>query len=188
MVSNEYYMNPVILDSTVLSNYASSNSVDWLTSTYDGLMTVPVVQKEIYKGYKNGKDFLGTALDAMNSSEIHIAKNVGEMYDRSELRGEYSRTLDEGEAQALFCAGLQRVVAGEKIERILATDDLQARKEAKECDIPVTGSIGLLVRGIDDNQISVATADTWLDTWSNKRDFYSPIDEISEILPNKTEK
>jgi len=63
--------------------------------------------------------------------------------------------LDPGEAQALVAA----LSAG----GTLATDDGPARSLASEYDIAVTGSIGLLVRGVVRNELSVETADTWLE-------------------------
>jgi len=38
---SEPVSRPVVLDATVLSNYASTDSVTWLTTTLDDLWTVP---------------------------------------------------------------------------------------------------------------------------------------------------
>jgi hypothetical protein len=40
---SESFSRPVVLDATVLSNYASTDSVPWLTTTLDALQTVPAV-------------------------------------------------------------------------------------------------------------------------------------------------
>ena len=39
---SEAFSRPVILDATVLSNYASTDAVSWLTTTLDELQTVPL--------------------------------------------------------------------------------------------------------------------------------------------------
>jgi len=47
---SEPVSRPVVLDATVLSNYASTDSVTWLTTTLDDLWTVPAVRTETGAG------------------------------------------------------------------------------------------------------------------------------------------
>lgn len=65
---------------------------------------------------------------------------------------------------------------------MLATDDLAARDAAGEQGVPVTGSVGLLVLGIDRDALDVATADEWLSTWRSERGYYAPVDRFEEVL------
>lgn len=46
----------------------------------------------------------------------------------------------------------------------------------------MTGSIGLLVRFIDDDQLSIATADSYLTRWIDKAGFRSPSRDIRVFL------
>jgi predicted nucleic acid-binding protein len=64
----------------------------------------------------------------------------------------------------------------------IATDDLAARRLATELDVPVTGSIGLLVLGIKREHIDSETADEWLEVWRDERGYYAPIESVTELL------
>jgi predicted nucleic acid-binding protein len=64
----------------------------------------------------------------------------------------------------------------------VATDDLAARRLATELDMPVTGSIGLLVLGIKREHIDSETADEWLEVWRDERGYYAPVESVTELL------
>lgn len=64
----------------------------------------------------------------------------------------------------------------------LATDDLAARRLAGELDVPVTGSIGLLVLGIERDRIDTETADGLVETWRTERGYYAPVESVTELL------
>lgn len=82
--------------------------------------------------------------------------------------------LDPGETEALRGAVEENGT--------LATDDLAARRLAGELDIPVTGSIGLLVLGIKREQVDAETADEWVETWRSERGYYAPVESVTELL------
>lgn len=63
----------------------------------------------------------------------------------------------------------------------LATDDLAARQIADRREIPVTGSIGLLVLAVEASHLDRDTADEWLDTWREQRGYYAPVESVAEI-------
>ncbi len=44
----------LVFDATVLSNFASSNSIDWLTTEFDQIYTVPAVRDESAQGKATG--------------------------------------------------------------------------------------------------------------------------------------
>jgi predicted nucleic acid-binding protein len=125
----------------------------------------------IERGREHGHEFLDDA-----------AAVVGDGIPALEVEGDQEpaatvgvdATLDAGEAAALRLA----------IERdgMLATDDLAARNTAREHGVPVTGSIGLLVLGIDHDVLDAATADEWLSTGRSERDYYAPVDSIEDVL------
>jgi predicted nucleic acid-binding protein len=79
---------------------------------------------------------------------------------------QFRERLDAGEAEALRGA-LEH-------HGTLTTDDLAARRLADERDVPVTGSIGILVLGIELGHIGSETADEWLDTWREARIYCAP--------------
>jgi predicted nucleic acid-binding protein len=162
---------PVVLDATVLSNFASSGSVDWLVELLDRPATTPAVRSELERGRDCGYDFLADAVESVDD-EISVldALTGRSAIDPAEVR----KRLDPGEAESLVRA----------IEHggTLATDDLAARTLAGEHDVPVTGSIGLLVAGVERDALDVSSANEWLRTWRTERSYHAPVDSIEAAL------
>lgn len=168
---------PVVLDATVLSNYASTASVSWLTTTLDALQTVPAVRTELEQGREVGYAYLEHALAVLESDGIEIAETAPE-----QLQENYPAVqtrLDPGEAEAL--------VAAHTAGGTLVTDDGPARTLAADYDVALTGSIGLLVRGVVREEVTVETADEWLTTWIEERNYYAPVDSVTAALPDDFE-
>ena len=55
-----------------------------------------------------------------------------------------------------------------------------ARSSAKEHDVTVVGSVGVLLVAIDAGKIDEATADEWVSTWIDEIGYYVPYRTISE--------
>ena len=174
---SESFSQPVVLDATVLSNYASTDSVSWLTTTLDALQTVPAVRTELEQGREVGYAYLKHALDVLETGEIGIAETAPE-----QLQQDYpavQKRLDPGEAESL--------VAAHTAGGTLVTDDGPARALAADYDVALTGSIGLLVRGVVLEELTVETADEWLTTWIEERNYYAPVDSVTAALPDDVE-
>ncbi|WP_135827390.1 hypothetical protein [Halorussus halobius] len=165
---------PLVLDATVLSNFASSESISWLTSSFSGLETAPSVERELRTGVEAGYPFLEAAVRAIDDETISVSGSTGEVAASPEIHPVLQR-LDRGEAEAL--------VITERTDGTLVTDDMAARELADVRDVPVTGSIGLLVSGVHRDLLSVETADEWLDVWREVRDYYAPVDSVTAVLP-----
>ena len=162
------YPQPVVLDTTVVSNFASTDSVSFLAAVLKLPVVVPAVCDELERGLDAGHEYLDAAVDALGE-ELHIQPaaaddGVQEIRDR----------LDHGEAESLLGAIEHRGT--------LATDDLAARKVADQRDVPVTGSIGLLVLSVESAYLDRDTADKWLGTWRERRGYYAPVKSMAEIL------
>lgn len=168
---------PLVLDATVLSNFASSDSVAWLTTTFSDLETAPAVEQELRRGVGAGHQFLRSALTAIEDEEIMVFFPASQVADQSRFSSVFQR-LNRGEAEALVTAILE--------DGTLATDDWAARQSADGRDVPKTGSIGLLVNGIVRDELSAETADEWLDVWRKERDYYAPVESVTEALPDDT--
>lgn len=170
----ESFSQPVFLDATVLSNFSSTGSVTWLTSSLDGLSTVPAVEAELQRGYNQGYEYLANALKAIEDDQIPVEETATEELEQAypKIRNQ----LDPGEAEAF--------VASDITGGTLVTDDGAARQLASAYEIELTGSIGLLVRGIVREELSVETADAWLITWIDEQSYYAPVESVSEILPD----
>lgn len=164
---------PVVLDTTVLSNFAASESTNWLVDFIERPAFAPAVGQELEQGLAEGHKFLADATDCIRDlpplPDVGRTE-IGERITASRIRD----SLDSGEAESLILAHEQGGT--------LATDDLAARRLAGEADIPVTGSIGLLVVGIKRGELDVTTADEWLDTWRADRGYYSPVESLGEII------
>jgi predicted nucleic acid-binding protein len=172
---SEAFSRPVVLDATVLSNFASTDSITWLTATFDGLMTVPAVKNELRRGTEVGYEYLTSALGAIENGEITIDEAATEVLEQAYPK--IRDRLDPGEAEAL--------VAADRIEGTLVTDDGTARQLASSHEIELTGSIGLLVRGIIQDELTVETANSWLQTWVDERSYYAPVESVSDVLPDE---
>jgi predicted nucleic acid-binding protein len=134
----------------------------------DSPVVVPAVREEVERGERAGYEYLGTAVDALGESlPVREAPSKG---NDSEIRDR----LDAGEAESI----LGVLAHGGTV----ATDDSAARRVAESREIPVTGSIGLLVRGIERERIDSKTADEWLDAWRKHRGYYAPVESVNELL------
>jgi predicted nucleic acid-binding protein len=161
---------PIFLDATVCSNFASTDGVDLLVELLDAPAVTPEVRGEIEAGLKADHDYLRDAVAAFDET-LPIRGSL--------IDGDHAilSELDTGEAATLLAA----------IEHggTVATDDLAARRAAKERDVPVTGSIGLLVLAVEQELIDVATADDWLNRWRAERGYYAPVDSVRELLDER---
>lgn len=162
------YPKPVVLDTTVVSNFASTDSVSVLAEVLASPVVVPTVRDELERGLDEGHEYLETAVDALGT-ELSVRSPPSDT-DTAEIRDR----LDPGEAESLLAA----LGSG----GTLATDDLAAREIAQQRTVPVTGSIGLLVLCVESEQIDRVTADEWLDTWRTQRGYYAPIERIGEVI------
>lgn len=159
---------PYVIDTTVLSNFASTNAVDWLVDLLQQPAVVPAVKEELEEGRRFGHEFLEEALEVVGT-DLELVDDLG-----GADRGQFRERLDPGEADSVRAA----IESG----GTLATDDATARTVARGHDVDVTGSIGLLVIGIKRRVLDVETADLWLDTWRNERSCYAPVDNVSDVL------
>lgn len=167
---SEDVVQPVVLDATVLSNFASSGTVSHLVEILDQPVAVPAVREELERGRDQNYEFLGDALEHLGDGIVLFEASDREDDTASEIRAR----LDVGEAESLLGA----------IEHggTLATDDIAARRLATDYDVPVTGSVGILVVGVRRDVIDVEIANEWLTVWRETRGYYAPVDQIEEVL------
>jgi predicted nucleic acid-binding protein len=138
---------PVVLDSTVLSNFASSDAVNVVSTVFPDPATTPRVEQELEQGVDEGYTFLQRAIDALDET-------IAVLEAETPVANSIAVALDPGEAEALHVA---RTRGG-----TFASDDGDARAVATDMSVPVTGSLGVLVRAVTLEYIDRTTADTWL--------------------------
>lgn len=157
------FQSPVVLDATVLSNLAYTDDLallDHLTAT---CVTVEAVNQELRAGI-NSYDELARAVDAVELTSSHKPTDA------------IRTALDRGEAHALQAAIDH--------DGILATDDLPAREHAADRGVPLTGSVGILVRLVTQRDLTADEADHILQQWISEYRYRSPVESVHDVLDN----
>lgn len=157
-----------VLNTTVLSNFAHLERIDLLLEL-PRLVTVNAVRTELEAG-TDTHPYLEHALSRLDDGIPVVAPSDAARQVETELL----ETLDPGEAQALAVA--------ETAGGLVVTDDGDARTVAKERGVGVTGSIGLLVRFVEQGPLSADTADTYLKRWIDEAGFRSPSRDFEVFL------
>jgi predicted nucleic acid-binding protein len=160
--------NATVLNTTVLSNFAHVDHVELLLEL-PRLVTVDDVQTELDEGSET-HHYLEQAFEVLED-EIPVVTPSSPAQEIEEILLE---TLDPGEAQALAVA--------EEAEGIVVTDDGDARSIADQRGIGLTGSIGLLVRFVENDRITAENADTYLKRWIDEAGFRSPARDFQQFL------
>lgn len=159
--------NATVLNTTVLSNFAHVDRVELLLEL-PRLVAVDAVQTELDEGSET-HHYLAQALDVLEG-EIPV---ITPSSPAQKLEEQLLETLDPGEAQALAVA--------EAAEGMVVTDDGDARAVANQRGIGLTGSIGLLVRFVENDRIT-DTADKYLKRWIDEAGFRSPARDFQRFL------
>jgi len=157
---------PSVLNTTVLSNFATVDRVD-VPAALAGVCTVPAVRDELETGVDSHPS-LRPALDALDDSIPVVSPSETASNRESVVRSH----LDAGEAQAFALA--------ERHDGRLLTDDGDARSFARDQGVTVVGSVGVLRAAIDANRIDEPTADSWLQTWIDDFGYRVPYRNIEE--------
>lgn len=202
----------IVLDTTVISNFARSDSIDELCTVIEGSVKVPkAVIVEVQKGVEDGYEFLRRAQEVMppaskssSSQSYEIVKPRAmprEHHQNNRIEHEVSEFQLSAKVHRDSNPNVER--AREFLSRILqeldwgeasalqigyvqntpvATDDRDARELAREFGVDVTGSLGILARCVRRDVIDERTANSWLSIWINENDYYSPITDISQVI------
>ena len=149
-----------VLDPTVLSNFAQVDHVELLLDL-PRPVTVDVVRDELDAGAET-HPYIENVLTVLGEW-LPVITPSGQA---ETLEAQFLDTLDPGEAQVLAVA--------EAAEGTVGTDDGDARTAATKRGLDLTGSIGLLVRSVEDGHISAQTADEYLKRWIEEAGFRSP--------------
>lgn len=161
--------SPVVLDTTVASNFAFTNDISLLTHGLDiQVVLVPAVVDELADGIEAGHNYLASALESLEVIEVE-----------SEPDDRVRKQLDYGEAYALAAAAT--------LDGTVATDDFAARAIADEEEVDLTGSVGLLLELIACGELTVTEADERLQRWIDENSYLSPVERIQDAVPDSDE-
>ena len=160
--------HPTVLNTTVLSNFAQVDHVELLLNL-PRPVTVDAVRDELEAGAET-HPYIEHALTVLGKG-LPVITPPGQA---ETLEAQLLETLNPGEAQVLAVA--------EAAGGIGATDDGDARTVATKRGVDLTGSIGLLVRSVEDGHLSAQIADEYLKRWIDEADFRSPAREFEVFL------
>lgn len=154
-----------LLDTTVLSNFAHVQRPDLLRTVLDAAGAVtPGVLAELYVGQQTGRvpacDWTWLAVLTPTAVEVALAAAL-------------EQKLDAGEAECLAVA-LERGCC-------FLSDDFAARRLAEANGLRVSGTIGILLKGITTGVLSQAEADRLLAEMI-ARGYRSPVCSLAELL------
>jgi len=153
----------VLIDNTVLSNFVKVRRLNLLKKAFDLIYITEQVLEEFR---------LGVEREVL--PEVSIDFDVLRLGDEEmELYNALRTKLGKGEASCLAIAKYRNM-------KVL-TDDLDARKTANILGVPVSGTIGVLVRCVEKGIATKDEADKILREMI-ERGFYSPISDLDEII------
>ena len=158
-------IRPVVLDNTVLTNFALVNKADLVLCVWPtAVCTTPFVLQE----YRVGVD-RGTV--PANAWEELIVATLTE--EETAKMSDFLPRLGRGERSCLAVAVCR--------QGLLATDDLDARREAGRHGVPVSGTIGILVLCVRRSFLSLKEANALL-VEMMARGYRSPIDCLDQLI------
>lgn len=136
----------LVLDNSVLSNFALVGRVDLLPRLWPGrLVTAPAAWDELRRGIELGRVPVG------EWSWLQVLELT---LDEETACGEWVPPLDIGESACLAMAHARGYG--------FLTDDRVARREARRLGVPLSGTIGVLRSLVDAGSVSLGEANATL--------------------------
>ena len=157
--------NLVLLDNTVLTNFALVNRADLVLGLWgEACATTPAVLNEYQAGIESGLLAMGI-WDSLQQVELDETE--------SSFATTLSPRLGAGERTCLTVAVHRQA--------LFVTDALDARQFAREHNIPTTGTVGVLVSCIRQGRLSINQANTIL-TEMTRFSYRSPVARLDSLL------
>jgi predicted nucleic acid-binding protein len=155
----------ILLDNTVLSNFALVGRADLLQQALDqtAATTVQVLQE-----FQRGVD-----LGLLPNTDWSWLRVLTLAPQEEALYQQLCERLNEGEASCLAIAAQQK-------DRVL-TDDRDARWIATQMQIPISGTLGLLRYLVERESLPLSAADRLLRLMI-ELGYRSPVESIAELL------
>ena len=172
-------MPDYIFDTTALSNFAATDRLDMLDmldTRYRGVaFTTVEVADELRRGVKAGYSYLESVLQQVEpiNSKGWLRLLVPNSAAEHRLRSQFDQFLDPGEASCLALATSRRMT--------LVTDDLAARRLAEKREVPLSGTLGILIALVRHKALSLKEANAMLAAMIQRR-YRSPVDRLDEFI------
>lgn len=166
-------MPEIVFDTCVISNFALAGALGIPESLYrNKAYIIDIVSVEIMRGIQSGHARLEAIPKAVRAGWL---KETGlRSGQEKELFETLSISRGLGEASSLAVAKIRNL--------IFASDDRMARAEAARLGVPLTGTLGILARGVRAGVCDLRTADGYLGKMM-EIGFFSPVRSLREI-PN----
>ena len=164
-------MPEFIFDSCVLSNFALSDGMPVLKRLYAGRAYITnFVRVEIARGIHGGHEKLAAISRA--TKDGWLEEIAFKTQKEKALFEKLSVSLGSGEASCIAIARSRRYH--------FASDDRAARAEAALLHVKITGTIGILLRGVKEDVIDISEGDRLLKRMI-KAGFFSPVTSLRVI-------
>lgn len=164
-----------VVNSTVLSNFAGVGRLDILRDITGTLHLPAEVYDEMLAGQLAGYAFYDGIEQYIsplsNSGWLHLVSLTD---DELRLMAALPEQLHRGEA-ACLCLARQRGWD-------FLSDDRAARRQAEKWNVPVSGTIGILVAAIQGNRVSLVDANALLQLMVVKTHYRAPLTDLGLLL------
>ncbi len=164
-------MPEVIFDCCVLSNFAISDTLWIIEKLYSSKAHLTdLVKVEVIRGIQNRHDKLEAINIAVKNGwikEVFVKRK-----SEKQLFEKLSVSLGAGEASSIAVAKARGIV--------FASDDKAARTEAELLGVPLTGTIGILLKASKKKIISLQQSNQILKAMI-RNGFYCPTKSLSDI-------
>ncbi len=164
----------VITNTSTLSNFAAVGQLELLQTRFEILYISEQVFDEIQDGLNQGYDFYMDLKPLIfpfsDTGWLHLITldTVDELMVFNQLLSK----LHTGEASCLSIAHHRQL--------LFLSDDKAARQQACAMNVPISGTLGVLLSLVRQNKLSLNEADTVLHQMIDK-DYYSPVNSLSDI-------
>jgi predicted nucleic acid-binding protein len=156
--------NLILLDNTVLSNFAHVNRSDLVMDLWSSSATTLEAWQEFQNGITVGK----------------LPKNAWKGLSRIELAAN-ERELSNDLANVLGLGECTCIAVAKHRNGVFVTDDRRARQVALELGVRVTGTLGILVVAVERKKITLKEANQLL-VEMIERGYHSPVDDLGSLF------
>ena len=166
-------MMDIILNTTVLSNFASVGELDLIKRLFGVAYTTHEVHEEILRGISRGYQYLEDVDHEMSFDETGWLRVVAiRSCMEHQSMNDLLKRLGMGESSAIAIAKSRTM--------IFMSDDRTARRIATDMGVSISGTIGILVRCVDKDIISFLEGNIILVEMIRKG-YMSPVDSLEAI-------
>ncbi|EDN68386.1 conserved hypothetical protein [Beggiatoa sp. PS] len=164
----------VIANTSTISNFATVEKLELLRARFETLYISEQVFDEIQEGLTQGYDFYRNLKQHIfpfsETGWLHLItlNTIDELMTFNQLLSK----LHTGEASCLSIAYHR--------QWLFLSDDKAARQQSHALNVPISGTLGILLTLVKQQKLSLIEADTVLQQMIDKG-YYSPVTSLGEI-------